>query len=174
MIITTITVSAETRFNDRHESFRNHCPSVTLTASLFPNEDARVCVTRLQGYANAALDDERHRILKLRDEEVVIERRNRDVAHARETLVSARDIIITSTVALNDLLKTSESERGWDEDNEIINLRQSIVTARASIEHAKKVLFSHGEPWSDEPEDLELPPAEKPAEKPEEQPANPA
>lgn len=69
MRVSEVEVAAGATFNDPHEDFRNHRPSVKLTGVLEPGDDPASSVKALQAAAAQFLAAERQRIIEARQAE---------------------------------------------------------------------------------------------------------
>jgi hypothetical protein len=149
MKIIRIEVHSETRFNDEHESYRNHCPGITVTADVPEGLDIALCCKNLQHIADLAVDAHRQRILARRNEENQEAEKARKIKRCFDTITGSRERISEAIDALKtDLLAD------WQRQN----IEDDIRDNRASIAASKKALVEltgSPIPIEDDPIDFE-------------------
>ncbi len=149
MKIIQIAVHSETRFNDEHESYRNHCPGITVTAEIPEGADIALSCRNLQNIADLAVDAHRCRIIAVRNEQEQEAKKHREIDRHMRSIGEERTSIIQSI----DALKTDFLE-DWQRDNANEGIKQS----RDSIARSKKALISltgSPIPIEDDPIDFE-------------------
>lgn len=90
MKITQITVNAGRTFNHPYESYSNLRPSVSLTATIQPGDDATACIKQLQADAEQLVEDHKNHLLASIEQLQQMSERQAQVARLSTTIARAQ------------------------------------------------------------------------------------